>query len=518
MDMCGQIIYGAHGQILVRTKKGANIEIGTLLVAGENPKYILQVYDLEYGSQLERDHLELTSGLEIENKAELDFIEEDIQNYVIAKVKAVLQITKDGNEERVQVPKTLPPFFSKLKKVRAEDIQFLKKENENGIYLGNLRSGSETIEEIGIKIPVREALTHHILISATTGRGKSNILKVLLASILTDSSCGALVIDPHDEYYGRNSRGLKDVDGAEQYILYYTQSTKGLHAPNVRTLLVSLRDIKPWDFNGVVPLTDAQMQAMYVLYGDMGEDWLKNLFIERELQLLAEKYGNLVKSDTLAALKRKLSFATERFYGENSKTVFSLNSGTNTISDIVNALMNGKKVILDSSTLSSEAELLLASAIAREVFEKYRIRKKEGLLEESPVVSIVLEEAPRVLRNEESIFSSIAREGRKFKIGLIGVTQLVSLIPNEVLANINTKIILGTEMHLERKMLIESASQDISTEDKLIASLDKGEALVTSIFTKFAIPIYTPLFEHLYKPKHRDKSGQKLYINRLEDI
>ena len=131
---------------------------------------------------------------------------------------------------------------------------------------------------------------------------------------------------------------------------------------------------------------------------------------------------------------------------------------------------------------------------------KYKSYKIKGTLKDKPVISIVLEEAPRVLGKEvlergSNIFSTIAREGRKFKVGLMAITQLPSLIPRQILANMNTKIILGVEMQPERQAIIESASQDLSNDSRTIASLDIGEALISSNFTKFAIPIKIPLFE-----------------------
>ena len=127
-------------------------------------------------------------------------------------------------------------------------------------------------------------------------------------------------------------------------------------------------------------------------------------------------------------------------------------------------------------------------------------RKPEGKLSQIAPVSIVIEEAPRVLSAEameqsSNIYSTIAREGRKFKVGLVAITQLTSVIPQMILTNMNTKIILGNEMVAERHAVMESSAQDLSDEDRTIASLDKGEAIVSSIFTKFAVPIYTPLFE-----------------------
>ena len=74
----------------------------------------------------------------------------------------------------------------------------------------------------------------------------------------------------------------------------------------------------------------------------------------------------------------------------------------------------------------------------------------------------MIEEAPRVLSAEvieqgSNIYSTIAREGRKFKVGLVAVTQLTSVIPTMILTNMNTKIILGNEMVTERRAVMESA-------------------------------------------------------------
>ena len=181
-------------------------------------------------------------------------------------------------------------------------------------------------------------------------------------------------------------------------------------------------------------------------------------------------------------------------------------SGETTISDICSELEQGKIVIIDTSSFSGSVEILIGSMISTEIFEKYKYykSKSQDQLEYKPVISIVLEEAPRVLGKEildrgNNIFSTIAREGRKFKIGLTAITQLPSLIPRQILANMNTKIILGIEMAPERQAIIESASQDLSSDNRTIASLDVGEAIVTSNFSKFALPIKVPLFDDVVR-------------------
>jgi hypothetical protein len=59
----------------------------------------------------------------------------------------------------------------------------------------------------------------------------------------------------------------------------------------------------------------------------------------------------------------------------------------------------------------------------------------------------------------------------------------------------NTKIILGNEMAIERGSLIQIAFQDLSSDVRNIARMDKGEAVICSNFTKFAYPIKMPPFE-----------------------
>ena len=190
--------------------------------------------------------------------------------------------------------------------------------------------------------------------------------------------------------------------------------------------------------------------------------------------------------------------------------MFSSRTGEGTFNQIANSLEAGKIVIVDTSQLGDQSELLIGSSIANHIFDRHRYFKSKGILDQKNPISIVIEEASRVLAEEkinqaDNIFSTIAREGRKFKVGLIAITQLTSVIPKMILTNINTKIILGNEMSAERHSIIENSSQDISDENRTIASLDKGEAIISSIFTKFPIPIKIPLFDDILQNPSPDQ-------------
>lgn len=500
----GQVISGEFGKILIRQKSDKSIEIGELLVASTNEGLmLLQVYDLYFGSQVSQQNLELISGMRLESGEELKWMEPELRHYTIALAKSLLTITKDDSK----ISKTLPKFFSEVRQVVKEDLHFLEKPSRP-LYLGDLRSGSQKID-FPIYLKGDDVLSHHILVAATTGRGKSNLTSVLLWNNVNEDYAGILVLDPHDEYYGRNRKGLKDHPQKEK-ISYYTQRNP---PSGCNTLKINLKVLRPSHFS-FLNFSDPQRQAMNAFYREYGSKWIEAIILEKPLKVeFLEATTNVLRRRLLSLLD--LDFKDNQLF---CNSIYDVNSGETTVKDICNLLEQGRTVILDTSEFSGESELLIGNLITTEVFRRYKNYKLKGELKDKPVISVVLEEAPRVLGKEvlergPNIFSTIAREGRKFKVGLYAITQLPSLIPRDILANMNTKIILGIEMANERQAIIESSAQDLSQDSRAIASLDKGEAIVTSNFARFAIPLKIPLFTDVIKDTEnrtvREKYGKK---------
>ena len=489
----GQVISGEFGRIVARQKSGQSMEIGELLISDSpDGKILMQVYDLVYGSQISQQNLELIAGMKLEENADLDFFDPNLRNYMLAMLKSLLTI----NSKNASVSKSLPNFFSEIRELKEEDLLFLSKP-KNPLLVGNLRSGSKVLD-VPIYLDGEKIFSHHILIAGTTGRGKSVLVSNLLWNAMGKNYCGILVLDPHNEYYGTAKFGLKDHPNKEN-LVYYTSRNAPI---GTNTLRINLETIRPHHFDGVVDFSDAQRQCLNLYYKEYGNKWIESIILEKPLSI-----KDAFKSDTLAVVKRRMLYLLDLDFSNNQlfcNGIFQLNAGHTAISDICRHLEEGKLVIVDTSNFSGSIELLIGSLIANEVFNKYKNFKMHGTLDSKPVISIVLEEAPRVLGKEileagPNIFSTIAREGRKFKVGLTAITQLPSLIPREILANINTKIILGIEMKPERQAIIDSAAQDLSNDDRTIASLDVGEALITSNFAKFVTPVSIPNFEKTAK-------------------
>ncbi|MFX0025423.1 MAG: ATP-binding protein [Candidatus Hermodarchaeota archaeon] len=495
----GSFVSGSFVRLILRQKSDEEFELGQLFVAGKNQfdYSIYQIKDLYYGSQIPDTSLELIAGYGLEREgADLKIYEPELRNYVLALAKPLIKVRDNG----LYLPKKLPQFFGDLFEIREEHLHFFKEMSiEDPITLGKVRSGSKTLD-IDVNVSASEILRHHVLIPATTGRGKSNLVKVILYNIIENDSCGKLVFDPHNEYYGTPKvKGLKDHPKSSEYVIYYTLRD----ISGKLDLKFNVQYLYPSHVLGSIDISQPQSDALITYFRKFKKEWIKKIFDE---DIKYEKFG--IKDTTIDVLRRKLTLLLDFDFDDDGniieKGIFSLSGFESTIEDIINFLIDGKTVIIDSSLFSGNEEIFIATIIVESIFNRYKNYKFNDKLEDKPVITIVLEEAPRVIgikamEVKENVFGKIAREGRKFKIGLIGITQLPSLIPREILANMNTKIILGNEMGPERRTLIESSAQDLSDDSQTIASLDIGEAIITSNFTKFAIPIIIPLFDDLIK-------------------
>jgi uncharacterized protein len=93
------------------------------------------------------------------------------------------------------------------------------------------------------------------------------------------------------------------------------------------------------------------------------------------------------------------------------------------------------------------------------------------------------------------VFPRLAREGRKFNVGLCAVTQQPKLIDPELLSQFNTYFVLGLADERDRNTLRSSSKQDLSDLGAEIQTLMPGEALVTNPEAPFALPARVHLYE-----------------------
>ena len=479
--MLGRIIGRSAGEITFRFSYNEDVKIGEILVAEDkesNAIFFLRVIDIKYGHEGPENWGLLAAGEMLmmdKRNEEYTLIEKERRLFKIGVCKPLGYVV----ENEFKKPKTIPSYFSGVRRPRKEDYAFLEK-YMGDIEIGKLRSGESIID---IKVGIDgKLLPYHIGIFATTGMGKSNLMRVMAASIMNAGRYGVLIIDPHGEYYEGTGKGLKHHPLAEERLVVYSPNPEY----GMNHLMISPYEINVSDVEEIFNFSEAQRDALYSLYGKYGKRWLIELQ-ENDGETLAYEFDRRIQEMTFNVLKRRL----ERIY---SSDIIHKDEKISIVDAIIKQLHEGKVVLVDTSSLYEYEELLIAVMLARRILNKNKslFKNKEEFSKISPVL-ITVEEAQRVIN--EGIFAQIAREGRKFKVGLCAITQQPKLIKEEVLSQLNTFFILGLADEGDRNILKSSSKQDISHLEKEIQTLEIGEALITYPGAPFALPVKIHLYD-----------------------
>jgi DNA helicase HerA-like ATPase len=484
-----------------RSYYGTDLFLGELLAA-EDPersrRFLFRVIQVTYGSDSsDPNWAERTAGAYMSGDAAgTPFTLRDPEQrlYKVATCSPLGYIDPGGEFRK---PKSLPAQFARVTAPTADDFAFLR-ERMGDLGVGFLRSGEDTIDlGVGIK---GETLTSHVGVFATTGMGKSNLMKVLAGAILeSQGRYACLLFDPHGEYHeggGGARRGLRDHPWAGDRLRVY--ATRRGSGAGYTALQLSLGELTLGDLQTAYEWSRAQEEAIYRLERLYREDWLPTVADEaQDLQELAEQVG--AAPATLQVVQRRARRILDLPCISRDSSQPSL-SGR-----IVDELSNGFSVLVETSGLSSMEEILVASVITRRLLDTYSAAFLEDrdAFDRLPPTLVALEEAQRVLarvkRSDENVFPRVAREGRKFRVGLCAVSQQPKLIDDELLSQFNTFFILGLADEKDRNILRASSKQDISDLGPEIQTLMPGEAIVTNLEAPFALPARLYLYEEYVK-------------------
>jgi hypothetical protein len=482
-----------------RSFYGTDLFLGELLAAEDSERarrFLFRVIEVSYGSDSsDPGWSERTAGAYMAGDAAgtpYTLHDPEQRLYKVATCQPLGYLDPAGGFRK---PKTLPAQFARVTAPSVDDVAFLR-ERMGDLRIGLLRSGEDTIDlEVGIK---GETLASHVGVFATTGMGKSNLMKVLTGQVLSSRGrYAALVFDPHGEYLeggGGTRRGLRDHPWATDRLRVYATRAPGASATALR---LSLAEITLGDLQTAYVWSHAQEEAIYRLVRLFHEEWIVRVGEEPDVSDLADQLG--VATSTLQVIQRRAQRILDM-------PCISRDPSQPSLSDrIVDELQDGYSVLVDSSGLSSMEEILVASVITRRVLDAYAAlylddRERFDVL---PPTLVALEEAQRVLsratRSDENVFPRVAREGRKFKVGLCAVSQQPKLIDDELLSQFNTFFVLGLADERDRAILRGSSKQDISDLGPEIQTLMPGEAIVTNLEAPFALPVQVYLYEDYLK-------------------
>ena len=473
--------------------------LGELLVAVDEVtgrRYLFRVVDVTYGTEhREPGWAERVAGTMLADDARDDpgahpLYEQGRRTYRAAECRCLGYLTPDGLSFRK--PKSLPTQFSKVVAPETADFEFLRT-RMGDLSVGRLRSGETTVD-FPVGIP-GASLASHVGVFATTGMGKSNLVQVLAGEAMrAQGRYGLLLVDPHGEYRTALSRHPW---AAERLRTYAAR-----RLPNTSTLRVSLAELTVDDLRTAYEWSKPQEEALFELerhYRTEGLSWMLAFAQVDDLPGFRDvDLGNRVALNTLQVVHRRARRIVEL---PCVATDPSVSTGGAVLAD----LSAGRVVLCDVSGLGSTEEVLVASFLARRVLEHWSgaYLDDPALHERLPVVAIVLEEAQRVLSSnrdrESNVFPRLAREGRKFKVGLCAVTQQPKLLDSELLSQFNTFFILGLADEKDRNILRSSSKQDLSALGPEIQTLMPGECLIANLAAPFAVPARIHLYDDVVR-------------------
>lgn len=477
-----------------RAAPDEDLFLGELLVAVDEAtgrRYLFRIVDVTYGTEhREPGWAERVAGTLLVDDARGEaglhrLYEQSRRTYRVASCRCLGYLTPDGLDFRR--PKSLPTQFSRVVAPEPADFAFLRT-RMGDLPVGTLRSGETVVDfEVGIS---GKSLASHVGIFATTGMGKSNLMMVLAGDVLRSAGrYGLLLIDPHGEYRAQLARHPWAGDRLRTY------AARSL--PNTSSLRVGLAELTVDDLRTAYDWSRPQEEALFELerkfstgkaVGGEGLSWLLAFSQVEDLPGFRDvELGNRVALNTLQVLHRRARRIVEL-------PCIAADAHVSVGSAVLRDLREGRVVLVDVSGLGSTEELLVASFLTRRVLEEWSnaYLEEPEAHERLPVVAIVLEEAQRVLAaskdRDSNVFPRVAREGRKFKVGLCAVTQQPKLLDGELLSQFNTFFILGLADEKDRTILRSSSKQDIAALGPEIQTLMPGECLLANLDAPFAVP------------------------------
>ncbi len=278
-------------------------------------------------------------------------------------------------------------------------------------------------------------------------------MKVLLYHTISDTSFGKLVFDLNGEYYSKTASqttGLGDVNDEQirRNLIVYSDRKIPKDAKFTYKGKVQVNTHKHMTVGDILAFSAGFSEVMksFLLYLDdkQVEGFIKKIdqYCDSPQKLYmdfpdffgAKTEGDDKKQDksargTIMAIRKRIRhFIDEGGVHSSSSTL---------IEDTFQALKEGKTVIVDLSLRDSVDASIISTMIVRKLFEDNKKHYTEAHEEQVISCVIVVEEAQNVLSDEQvrssaNPFVRVAKEGRKFGIGLVAITQRPSAISEEI--------------------------------------------------------------------------------------
>lgn len=346
---------------------------------------------------------------------------------------------------------------------------------------------------------INELFSKHTAILGSTGSGKSGTVAAIIHAIL-DYAPGVnsegkskpwhphiILLDPHNEYgkaFPKSKRLVSDEGtlklpywllNLQELIDLFIGKTEFQATSQTNILKMALMEarkegIKTIGFQeGKISVDSPVPFSLEVLQAKITEDMMKITAASKR-----EKHENILNK--IDALKRdvRLNFLMDNW-----------SSGKDEIKDIISQFVSSNNTlkIVDLSGIPNDVAGIVSSTIARLLF-MYKLWETPLERKADPIL-LVCEEAHRYVPNRgeaeyiaaQDAIKRVAKEGRKYGIGLMLVSQRPSEIESTVLSQCNSWLVLRLTNGDDQSYVMRFLPDSLSSMAKVLPSLRRREAI-----------------------------------------
>jgi hypothetical protein len=393
--------------------------------------------------------------------------------------------------------------------------------------------GAQSLDpRLEVKFDIHRLVSRRSVVFARAGYGKSNLIKFLVAELYRDTPTteaglpvGTLIFDPDGEYFWpdrvKGRPGLCDVPQLRDKLVLFTNRTSP--SPyygewKVGKVKLDIRDLPSRDVIGIgVAPHRQQDQNVLKLKSLRDQEW-------RSLVDLIHREGLNAKDSEIGALLGYTGPAIQSAAAEIAAARSNMNGvvrllhdpGSKLLSGTLEALSKGYVVVVDISLLSSSAGNMMAGLLLRRIFS----HNQENFTGGSAIIPTVaiIEEAQSVLGgslDDSSPFVEWVKEGRKYDLGAVLVTQQPGSLASELLSQADNWFCFHLLSETDARTLVK---HNAHFSDDVLAHLI-GEPIPGNCFMwsaphqPFVLPVRIRNFGELYEGNIRgdiDAQSQSL--------
>ena len=363
--------------------------------------------------------------------------------------------------------RTYPLIGDEVHLAHSEEINtiFAGQKTEFSINVGNFSQ----VENTPVWIDVNKLLSRHTAIVGNTGAGKSTTVATLIRRFLEKYEHAHIILfDIHGEYQNMNHPKIKHIKADNlkipHWLLNFSQwqdllsisPTATKQRDNLKTAIIELKEKHNPTFDKAKLSVDSPIYFPIEELLVKVKDEKKDTSLTEKLDTLTKdvRYDNLLKS------------------GYNSTD--ELKNFAETILD-----RNFCCTILDLSKIVPDILSSVVEILSRLFYEfcYWNLRKDFPLL-------LIYEEGHRYLSGDYANYTSrkrvenIAKEGRKYGVGIVIVSQRPSEISETILAQCNNFIAHRLTTDKDKDFIKNLLPENLLGLTNLLPSISQGESLI----------------------------------------